>query len=180
MKQNKLKEKYVSMTEKDTAKKEIIVSLPMHKKFALTIWKVGYAQEITVEKDILAPADTFQETFAEEEIPVDTCMRKRLVWKSVITVINLSRILIIVNFAVKVFVQVVQFKKQIIETCTIKKNISNSVQASTKREQAWLTYELGCAPLLVFLFLGLLWSGDAVEVCWGQRNVVLSHFRLSH
>ena len=32
MKQNKLKEKFVSMTEKDTAKKEIIVSLPMHKK----------------------------------------------------------------------------------------------------------------------------------------------------
>ena len=97
-----------------------------------------------------------------EEIPVDTCMRKWLVWKSVIAVINLSRILIIVNFAVKVFVQVVQFKKHIIETCTIKKNIPNSVQASTKREQGWFTYELGCAPLLVFLFWGLLWRGNAV------------------
>ena len=90
-----------------------------------------------------------------------------------IAVMNLSTILIIVNFAGKVSVEVVRFKKHMIETCTIKKNIPNSVQASIKSEQ-------GSAPLVMFLFWVLLWRGDAVEACWGQRNVVLSYFRLSH
>ena len=109
--ESKSKEIYNIQVEQSTARREILTISFMLKKSAVNTLKTKFALNFIVENDIHANADTFQQPFIVEEIPVVICMSRVQKCRTASIVKILSNRFNTVNIAASV--RVVQLTKHI-------------------------------------------------------------------